>query len=670
MRPPRGWALGEILKVEPGTMKQLPRFRVLRHRVPVASDGLSPLQRRSLDDTARIRIFSAPTGSGKSYAFQRAVIERHKRVLFIVPTRRLAQNLARSLVEALEDDSDASAAQRVVLWTSDERERLKEETPDLNIGRLRYRQMRGMEMPSDGGIMVIATPESLAWMLLRPGFHPHGLPPVDLSDLIRFDHVVFDEFHVIDARGFGLSAAVARMVSRLAEGAYITFLSATPIDIKPTLTAFDIPSDRIRTASEDIVVRQSGLVAATRAIHGDVDYEFIESESMLDVLKRNEGKIRICLSHREQVVVVFDSLTVLNQEKEYIAGWLDDIGVSRKERMTINSIDDSISSGDDMLYTIGRDRDPLDYKFLLTTSSVEVGVTFRAGLMLMDPGFDPASFVQRCGRVARGDQTGRVIVRITEVILDQHPWLRKLITAFPNDGSSITVRRFIDVTLESARSRFDSSEDDFGDKPPNTFASLSQRAVWCAAVFWAALEKANHLRLGHRRTLESFTPKKAKYVLAELSAIKKAGLRSADKWYMHFLDEARCFRSILPRVRVRDVTENPPRSVPWNVYSSHIALQRAPARFNSDCEIEIYLDRRLDEVIRTSERTEAVSYVEALFPHKMEPIRLRSTFQREDWLTEARRVLRQPLNQARKRALESACNLVRISGIVPTVRVK
>ena len=64
--------------------------------------GLSPLQQDLLTRPEKVRIADAPTGAGKSYAFQRAMIAG-ERVLFIVPTRRLAQNLIAGLQRKIQD---------------------------------------------------------------------------------------------------------------------------------------------------------------------------------------------------------------------------------------------------------------------------------------------------------------------------------------------------------------------------------------------------------------------------------------------------------------------------------------------------------------------------------------------------------------------------------------
>ena len=533
----------------------------------------------------------------------------------------------------------------------------------MNAGRLRFRQIRGLELP-EGGCMIIATPESVAWMLLRPSYRPRGAPAIDLSDLVRFDHVVFDEFHTIGARGLGLAAAIVQVAARACGSAHATFLSATPIDIGTPLVAFGIPVECIQAASEQVVTGDETATGDARAVHGDVDYRFVESETMMGTLRTNERAVRACLDGERQVVIVFDSLGDLNREKQGLAEWCEAMGVPRSERLALNSIDDSIATGDDDLFDIGIQRDPMSYKMLLATSAVEMGVTFHAGLMVMDPGHDAASFMQRAGRVARGDQPGEVIVRTNAQSVGRAPWLRTLMEKLPDDGSSIEIGHFTKIVLTSDRKKFNCSGVDFSNDPPRTFRSMPQRAVWCAAVFWAALERAGHLRLGQRRTLGSFSPPKAKYVLARLREIDESGLESAGKWTKSFLHEALRFRIILPRIKVVDATGNC-RSVPWNMYASHIDLRNAPFVMKDNGDIELRLDRRLDEVVRTSETTRWNRYVEALFPHEHQVVRIDDKEQGNAWLRVAKVALRSPLSATQQRALEAACVLVRLSRIVP-----
>jgi superfamily II DNA or RNA helicase len=78
------------------------KLTVKRHCVgQLPESGLSPLQHELLNNSAKIRIANAPTGAGKSYAFERAMLDNKQRILFIVPTKRLCQNLAAGLLNSL-----------------------------------------------------------------------------------------------------------------------------------------------------------------------------------------------------------------------------------------------------------------------------------------------------------------------------------------------------------------------------------------------------------------------------------------------------------------------------------------------------------------------------------------------------------------------------------------
>ena len=170
--------------------------------------------------------------------------------------------------------------------------------------------------------------------------------------------------------------------------------------------------------------------------------------------------------------------------------------------------------------------------------------------------------------------------------------------------------------------------------------------------------------LGQRRTLRSFSPGKAKYVLARLGEIDESGLESAARWSKSFLHEARRFRIILPRIKAVDVTGNR-RSIPWNMYASHVDLRNAPFVMRDNGDVELRLDRRLDEVVRTSETTRWNRCVDALFPHKNQVVPIDEREQSNAWLREARVALKSPLSAAQQKALEAACILIRLSGIVP-----
>src|SRR5262249_29247723 len=146
-------------------------------------------------------------------------------------------------------------------------------------------------------------------------------------------------------------------------------------------------------------------------------------------------------------------------------------------------------------------------------------------------GFDPASFVQRFGRAARGDVDGRVIVRVDGASLARKNWLNIVLYKLRALGkAAISVDDFFGVVLATYQLAF-VPRGDFGtEKIPSTFGSMPQRAPWCAGLFWVALEHAEHLRKGQERTLENFKPEQARVVGYKLGVIRGAGTHAACVW--------------------------------------------------------------------------------------------------------------------------------------------
>lgn len=650
----------------------LPSFVIPRHCVAAGREGLSPLQETLIHHSARVRIASAPTGAGKSYAFQRAV-EKGKRVLFAVPTRRLAQNLAASLIEALTPPGadPAIAASRVALWTSDERSKQLAENPELKVGRLRIRQLRGLEARREGDI-IIATPESVVRLLMRPAYAGLGEAPVGIHDPIReFDHIVFDEFHCIDARGFGLAAAIAKVAASVTgeHGVRVTFLSATPIDIKTPLVAFGIPSDAIEQLEETVLTGSQDETGTARALHGDVAISFHDAQSMADLAEAQEPEIRACLGRGRQVVIVCDALRDLLPAKARLAAFFDRIGVPYERRLAINSADDGSTGGHgDNLFCGGREADPMQFDVLLATSSVEMGVTFRAGLILMDPGLDTLSFVQRIGRVARGNEPGQVFVRAPESACNSRDWLRRLIGALQQattaDGR-LAIQDFTALAMRSTAERFAMSDAfESADAVPTTFRSMPMRAVWCAALFWAVLERAERGTTGMRRTLESFRPRQVNTVLHLLSRLRACGLRSAKKWGEAFEAEALRLRMIPQRVLIREPSGRT-RPLSWNIYAAYAALVAAPAVLDDKDELIVLIDSTLEDILATSDRRWVEARVETSFPHGGGVEYIEGRDMAGAWLNKAAQHLRSARLPEQRVALEAAIELVRLSRIIP-----
>lgn len=633
--------------------------------------GLSPLQHAMIHDPAPVRIFSAPTGAGKSYAFQRAVVDGGARVLFIVPTRRLADNLARGLCEEFERSGRASEIERrVFVWTSDAVERARAEDPDIRIGRQRIRQLRALDGVPSQGVMIIATPESVAYGILTARMPDAGVSQMTIVDILRWDHIVFDEFHTIQARGMGICAAVAKIAVAMDGAAKLTFLSATPVEVRASVVEFGIDPAKIVVQQETVVTGTRQETADMRAIHGDVQLRLLDHETPCDALEAHLEEAQACLDRCRQVVLIYDQLKSLQADKSRLGSALTRLGLGRDDCLALDSIDDSVDEDRETFFTIGRNRDPLAYKTLVATSSVEMGVTFRAGLIVMDAGYDPASFVQRIGRVARGDETGTVLICTPESRTDRDAWLRSLKAGLTAQEGSCAIEQFMEIALRAARAAFSTHDD--ANREDAIFRGMSARAVWCAALFWVAMEEAAKGQAGALRSLRDpgFRPPQVKRIHALLGIVAKGG-DNGRAWSRAFIAEALRLRSIASRVRLRPPKgEGSSRSIPWHFYAGTPELRNAPARYAADEYggevLEVLLDRRVELVLGQLGTEPVPSRIGVLFPHEAGPVLLAERTLVSEWLRYAENAaVRQLRRPERKTALEAAIQLVRLSGIIP-----
>jgi CRISPR-associated helicase Cas3 len=653
------------------------RFTIARHAVPVreAYGGLSDLQYAMLHDDHPIRIFSAPTGTGKSYAFQRGVVRDGLRVLFIVPTRRLAENLAATMRRDLAADGigEDAIARRIVIWTSDERRRLEMEDPTVRVGRVRLRQLRQSDLAADEGRMILATPESVAWGLLCPPRPDHGESALNIADVLRgVDHVVFDEFHTIDPRGLGIAAAVAAITCRVRGGARLTFLSATPIDVRSALVDFGIDPACIAIGREIVVTGAPNGTPGARAVHGDVEIEVAIEDDIPALLGRLAPEIRRCLNAEgeipsRQLVVIYDSKRELHRDKDALAAVLDRLGVAIDERLAINSTDDSVDRDLGAGFTVGWSHDPSTFRVLVATSSVEMGVTFRAGMMVMQPGHSAASFVQRIGRVARGDEPGRVVVTIPSKGL-QDPDRRRLFEHLAALPPRVEIGDFVTACLESVVENFAPRDGEL-DREEGVFARMPARAAWCAALFWAALRRTWTSTTGTRETLDNFRTPKAGRIEVLLKTLEREGGTYAE-WARQFVAEATILREILPPVDIVDPGGNR-RTVSWSDYASTAELMAMPTRYDTRLDrLEVFIDEPISAAGNVLSRLggERGSYeIETFWPHAVETDTVSHRRAVDEFCERLDRALESQRSGARRHrcAMDAAATLVRLTRIVP-----
>ena len=537
---------------------------VRSHSVPAPAGDLSPMQERLLRSERFVRLVSAPTGSGKSYAFMRAVLEEGAQILFIVPTKRLLQNLQDGAREQAHehlcgrglDEGQCTAwiEERIVEWSGNQASGGGE-----SIAAARVRQLLAGGGHS-GGQIIFAIPEVVVRFI--SGIRVTGASAVNPFFYgRRFDHIVFDEFHTIDDRAFGLACLMSLLAVTERKGK-VSLLSATPIDVIGVLVQAGVERDDVEMISEEIV---DGHPPDHRPIHGDVSIS-LAPDSLPDLVERNIEAVRTSIGDGRTVIVIYDSLQRLQQDESKIRGVLNGAGIRDERILTINSIDDSRRAPGEPRRG-RRYEDPRDYDALLCTSTVEVGVTFRSTLMFMEPGFGPASFVQRIGRVSRGADDGQVIVSLPERTLGRHAWTRR-VRDVVEQSPQLAVQDFTARVLRDARKRFEPTrkETDTDFSTPGVTLPYYRRVSWRGA-FWAALfivairRSKMRVQKEARERLYDISSGTVKFVDAKIREILSVDMvddnrRSTSqphrRWVDVLLANALTYRDIGATVRVVD----------------------------------------------------------------------------------------------------------------------
>ena len=581
---------------------------VKSHSVPILPSGLSPMQERLLRSEKHVRLVSAPTGAGKSYAFMRAVLDEEAHVLFIVPTKRLLQNLADDAREQartqLRDrgmhDSDALAwiDERIIEWSGNQ---AADEHESLSVTRVR----QFLDGGHSGGRVIFAIPEVVVGLV--SGVAITGASVVNpFVYLRRFDHIVVDEFHTIDDRSFGLVCLLSMLAVSECQGK-VSLLSATPIDITGVLDRAGVGSDEIETIAEEVT---DGQAVGHRPIHGNVTISLCAA-SLPESVACNLDAVRASIARGHTVIVIYDSLTRLKQDSATIRKTLVEGGVRSARVLAINSIDDSERKPGEPRRG-GRYDDPRNYDVLLCTSSVEVGVTFQSTLMFTEPGHGLASFVQRVGRVSRGADNGQVIVSLSERRRNRHAWTRRIASVVEHHYE-LGVQAFIEKVLRDARRRLEPTR-----KEANADSSVDgdtirfyRRASW-RGMFWAALfivairRQRMMVQKQANARLREISPSVVKFVEAKIGEILsvevvndnlRRGSQPHLRWVDALLASALTYRDVGATVVVVDpdgtrhtVSESLLRRA-TDILNRHIAIDEDGER------VVQLLSRTLDEEI-------------------------------------------------------------------------
>ena len=538
------------------------------HSVPITASGLSPMQERLLRSDKFVRLVSAPTGSGKSYAFMRAVLDKGAHVLFIVPTKRLLQNLIDDAREQAREQlhsrgwNDAQVEawidEQIVEWSGNQ---ASDGTESLAAARVRQ-FLNGGALSS--GRVIFAIPEVVVTMI--SGIRITGASTVNPFLYLRyFDHIVFDEFHTIDDRSFGLACLFSLLAVTERRGK-VSLLSATPIDVTKVLEPLGVGTGEVEQISEEIV---AGHPPGHRPIHGDVSLNLREC-SLTESVRMNIDAVRDSIAQGYTVIVIYDFLRQLKQEAEELESEIQrtliESGIQGSKILAINSIDDSTRKPGEPRRG-RRYEDPREYDVLLCTSSVEIGVTFRSNLMFMEPGFGRASFMQRVGRVSRGADNGQVIVSLSEARRNRDAWTRTIAKVIEDheelDVQTFTAKILRDVQHRLQPTRKEAETDLTTDSPMVRFyGRTSWRGMFWAALFVVAIRRTKMtVQREANARLQQILPNVVRFVEAKIGEILSVDVVNDNlplsaqphkRWVEALLSSALTYRDIGATIEVVD----------------------------------------------------------------------------------------------------------------------
>ncbi|BDD07548.1 type I-D CRISPR-associated helicase Cas3' [Aureibacter tunicatorum] len=374
----------------------------------------------------------APTGTGKSYAFAFPCLKyagdkyNKKCGLIILPTNTLIDELHGEFSAMFPDLNIVKATGKSL------------DEADKKGSKQRWEALEEMASQAD---LMITNPDILNYAMLG-GYDENiqrlmkrytGNPRFKMSGgktywhfLHNFDYIIYDEFHLYDEEQLASIMLMLELRQAIVhESARFFFVTATPeeqvatflqereydfISIEKCLQADKSSGNLAKTFTrlqEEIVDSPDNA----RCIHGSLEVDFTVNTNISEVLNDKIEEIAEQKEKRIKVLIIFNALYDLQRQSDYLRHSLPD------------HIIHEVSGYEDQGHH--------EADVILSTSKAEVGANFGVDYCIMQAGFNWRSFLQRFGRTARGEMSGKIIVSLTK---KEKPIFNKLSKAFADQN--------------------------------------------------------------------------------------------------------------------------------------------------------------------------------------------------------------------------------------------
>lgn len=474
------------------------------------------------DDLSELTIISAPTGTGKSFAFPLPIVQFREATSGFSKRRCIIVSPTNALIEDMEKEYTTNF-------------------PELNISKLNRQKLDELNAkgPDRWNMLlqvikeheVIITNPDLLNFALFGGYYRHK-GQKEISEIFAYlDYFVFDEYHLYDEEQIAnILSWIAIKKALIAKPVKFIFASATPEkELNEVLKSQGFsPVEIIETISEK-------ETPDSRKIHGEIEVTFLNNSSPFQYLLSSADVIHDFINRGERILVIFEKMVDLRKARSEIENRFCNVAVSEVSGYFTKS---------------GVQEKPGEAALVLGTNKIEVGVNLDVSICLMQTGRYFANFVQRFGRIARQGKDGKAIVFLENKI-------REIEEAF----SGKEILSYYDF-IEQCRSIELLSDNKFYSEKIPRFLGAYYFVIAKNIKDYATQRLfMKNLRMDGQIGFMFGVMKKIEKAINNIERINtKTGkrfnfdFRNWKKWWEIFLSTFKYFRASSPNVLVRDLT--------------------------------------------------------------------------------------------------------------------
>lgn len=352
--------------------------------------------KEDFDNFPEFTVITAPTGTGKSYAFPFPVLNsqrkggfgglrKGKRGLIVLPTNALIDELHENFSNMYKNEISIGKI------TGNHLNELQKKGFDRWTGILEIAQSNDL---------IITNPDIVNYAM-HGGYHKNYWGKTGRKEfhnfLDFFDYIIFDEYHLYDEAQIAniLTLTYMREIfSRENHKIKYLFVSATPEKgLQQVLTDFKHEHEEI---IEEIVSESE----KARVIHGKLAVEIYHTRDYIQLIENKYNEIEEEIKTGRKVLIIFDTISELLRFSQAISRQFPNHRIAQS--MGYAAEDEN------------QNEEIKKANIILATNKAEVGVNYGVEYAIMQPGMFYGNFVQRFGRVSRGDLEGKIIIAIKE----------------------------------------------------------------------------------------------------------------------------------------------------------------------------------------------------------------------------------------------------------------